>query len=84
MDSDCQSIEQPTSPPPPGRCRQEHTIAVPVLVLWADGDSALGANLLTGIHEEVPGVEVHVLEDCSHWIQQDRCAPAPRVTCLHR
>ena len=57
-----------------------------MLVLWADGDSALGANLLTGIHEEVPKVEVHVLENCSHWIQQDKCAPrvqspVPRVLC---
>lgn len=62
-----------------GRCRQEHKIDIPVLVLWADGDSALGVNLLKGIEDEVPKVEVHVLENCSHWVQQDKCARMPLV-----
>ena len=66
-----------------GRCRQEHKIDIPVLVLWADGDSALGVNLLKGIHDEVPKVEVHVLENCSHWVQQDKCALMPSVKKLH-
>ena len=45
----------------------------PTLVLWADSDAALGVGLLRGIEKEVPRVEVHVLKDCSHWVQQDKC-----------
>ena len=47
---------------------------MPVLVLWGDSDSALGTGLLRGIEDVVSRPQVHVLENCSHWIQQDRCA----------
>ena len=47
---------------------------VPTLVLWADSDAALGVGLLRGIEDVVPRAEVHVLENCSHWVQQDKCA----------
>ncbi len=50
---------------------------MPTLVLWADSDAALGVGLLRGIDKEVPKAEVHVLKDCSHWVQQDKCAVWP-------
>ena len=53
-------------------------MAMPTLVLWADSDPALGVGLLRGIEEVVERPEVHVLENCSHWIQQDKCAAALR------
>lgn len=54
-----------------------------MLVLWADMDSALGVNLLKGIDDEVPKAEVHVLDNCSHWVQQDKCALMPSIKKLH-
>jgi pimeloyl-ACP methyl ester carboxylesterase len=48
-------------------------VEVPTLVLWADKDVALGVGLLRGIEEVVQRAEVHVLENCSHWVQQDKC-----------
>ena len=47
---------------------------MPTLVLWADSDPALATGLLRGIEDIVAAPEVHILENCSHWIQQDRCA----------
>ena len=47
---------------------------MPVLVLWGDSDTALGTNLLRGIEKVVAQPEVHVLQNCSHWVQQDKCA----------
>lgn len=54
-------------------CRQEHKLEMPVMVLWGDSDEALGTGLLRGIEEVVAQPEVHVLQDCSHWVQQDKC-----------
>ena len=55
-------------------------MTAPTLVLWAADDVALGVGLLRGIEKEVPRVEVHVLENCSHWIQQDKCVSLSRPT----
>eukprot|EP00775_Hariotina_reticulata_P004209 gene4209-4458_t len=43
----------------------------PVLVLHGADDVALGRRLLTGIEAAVPKATVKVLENCSHWVQQD-------------
>ena len=48
---------------------------MPTLVLWAGADPALGMQLLNGMADVVADPQVHVLEGCSHWIPQDRCAP---------
>ena len=53
--------------------RPTHQVDAPTLVLWADEDAALGVGLLRGIEEVVPRSEVHVLDNCSHWVQQDKC-----------
>ena len=47
---------------------------MPVLVLWGDSDEPLGVGLLRGIGDVVTHPVVHVLSDCSHWVQQDRCS----------
>lgn len=49
------------------------TITVPTLLLWADHDAALGPQLLRGTEKYVPGVKIHILENCSHWAMQDKC-----------
>lgn len=43
-----------------------------VLVLYAGEDHALGRRLLRGTERYAPALELHVLEGCSHWVQQDR------------
>ena len=50
-------------------------LRMPVLVLWADRDAALSLNLLEGVGSVASQISVHVIPDCSHWLQQD----APEV-----
>lgn len=47
-------------------------IQASTLVLWADKDVALGSGILEGIEAVAPRSEVHMISDCSHWIQNDR------------
>eukprot|EP00798_Chlamydomonas_sp_ICE-L_P004315 gene4314-14427_t len=47
------------------------TLPMPTLVLWAGKDGALETSLNNGIEQVVPQVELHVLEDSSHWVQQE-------------
>lgn len=47
-------------------------VAAPTLVLWGDNDAFLGGDLMRGMERFCDAVEVHRLEGCSHWIQQDR------------
>eukprot|EP00877_Chromochloris_zofingiensis_P006577 jgi/Chrzof1/2172/Cz11g04270.t1 len=46
-------------------------INIPTLVLHADSDPALGPELLNGIEAAVPNSTVYMVDNCSHWIQQD-------------
>ncbi|EIE18291.1 alpha/beta-hydrolase [Coccomyxa subellipsoidea C-169] len=47
-------------------------LKMPVLMLYAANDTALGPQLVRGTEKYVPDLELHVLEDCSHWVQQDQ------------
>ncbi len=42
----------------------------------------MGVQLLKGIDEVVARPEVHVLENSSHWLQQDKCAPCLAPACI--
>ena len=53
-------------------CREQHRVDCPCLVLWADSDTKMGVQLLNGIEEVVARPEVHVLDNSSHWLQQDK------------
>jgi pimeloyl-ACP methyl ester carboxylesterase len=44
-------------------------VRVPVLLLWAEDDAALGLGMTKGIDQVVEDLEMKVLENCSHWIQ---------------
>ena len=57
--------------------RKQHPVDCPCLVLWADSDTKMGVQLLNGIEEVVARPEVHVLENSSHWLQQDKCVLDP-------
>ena len=46
-------------------------LTMPVMVLWGDKDIALSLNLLAGIGSVASRISVHVIPDCSHWVQQD-------------
>lgn len=47
------------------------SLAVPTLLIWADDDVALGPQLLRGTSKYVDHLKIKVLNDCSHWAQQD-------------
>lgn len=49
-----------------------HKLPMPVLLLWADGDVALGPQLLSGTEKHAERLTVRIVQDCSHWMQQDR------------
>lgn len=56
-------------------------ITTPTLVLWGADDASLGTVLLRDLEQLAPASQVHVLERCSHWVQQDK---AQEVTELMR
>lgn len=43
----------------------------PALVAFGDADVALLPNLLYRIGQLVPRAAVHIVPNCSHWMQQD-------------
>ena len=48
-------------------------LPMPTLCVWADKDTALGPQLTRGMEEWFEGKFVlKMMEDCSHWVQQDR------------
>ena len=49
-------------------------LQVPTLLIWAANDTALGPQLAVQIPQFVEDLELHILDDCSHWAQQDRYA----------
>lgn len=51
---------------------RRNALQMPTLVLWADSDGALGPQLLNGLSDYVSDLQVHTLQNCSHWIQQDK------------
>jgi len=50
----------------------ERPLHMPTLCIWADCDQALRPQLLNGLGRYVDSLRVVMLENCSHWAQQDR------------
>ncbi len=50
----------------------QQKLTMPVLVLWADKDKPMGPQLLRGTEQCVDRLRVVTVENCSHWIQEDR------------
>lgn len=47
-------------------------LKIPTLLIWGGDDAALGPQLAHQVPQFVEDVEVHILDRCSHWAQQDR------------
>lgn len=47
-------------------------LKIPTLLIWGGDDTALGSQLAHQIPQFVEDIEVHILDRCSHWAQQDR------------
>lgn len=47
-------------------------LPIPTLLIWGADDMALGPQLARQTPQFVEDVEVHILDNCSHWAQQDR------------
>jgi pimeloyl-ACP methyl ester carboxylesterase len=46
-------------------------VSMPTLLIWGLQDIALGPRLTRGLDAWVPNLRVMLLEDASHWVQQD-------------
>jgi pimeloyl-ACP methyl ester carboxylesterase len=49
----------------------DQPVDVPTLVVWGEQDAALSTDLLDGLEEWVPDLEIRRLPDASHWVQAD-------------
>lgn len=71
----------PLRPPEPGGCADPlcvpaalaHT-PVPTQVIWGMADTALLPGLLGGLADHVPDLELHRIEEATHWIVHERPA----------
>jgi pimeloyl-ACP methyl ester carboxylesterase len=67
------AIDSIGAPPDPVlRAAMRRALGAPTLLLWAERDAALSPRLLRGVGKYVEDLEVHTLEGCSHWAQQDK------------
>jgi pimeloyl-ACP methyl ester carboxylesterase len=57
-----------------------HALTVPVLMLWGRNDAG-GAIRGMLLQEKIPGAELHIFDNCGHWVQVDQ---AERVNSLVR
>jgi pimeloyl-ACP methyl ester carboxylesterase len=46
-------------------------VEAPTLLIWAEEDVALGLSLIKGLEEWVPGIEIHTIPNCGHWVQNE-------------
>jgi pimeloyl-ACP methyl ester carboxylesterase len=65
-------VDSFTRYPMTGKIANRNVIQIPTLFLYADSDHALGPQLLRGVEKYVADLDLHILQDCSHWAQQDR------------
>lgn len=54
-------------------------LEMPVLLLWAADDAVLRPPLTRGTERHALRLRVHMVPDCSHWLQQDRPEEANRL-----
>ena len=52
---------------------------MPTMIVFGDHDLALTPNLLRKIGRIMPDVRVHILPNCSHWVQQDAVEDTNRL-----
>jgi pimeloyl-ACP methyl ester carboxylesterase len=50
----------------------DETIHVPTLFIGARDDVVVSLNQIEAMTELIPDLELHVLDDCGHWSQQER------------
>lgn len=47
-------------------------VALPTLLIWGMGDTALLPGLLEGLHNWVPALELHRITDATHWVVHEQ------------
>jgi len=45
---------------------------IPTLMIWGEADTALGKELTYGTSLYVRNIQIKYIQDCSHWVQQER------------
>jgi pimeloyl-ACP methyl ester carboxylesterase len=46
-------------------------VEAPTLLIWAEDDVALGKSLASGLEQWVPDLQVHMISNCGHWVQNE-------------
>ena len=49
-----------------GLRKRLQTLKVPVMILWGDHDQYISPSVAGTVHEEIPGSELYVFENCGH------------------
>ncbi len=49
-----------------GLRQQLDRLNIPVLILWGDHDQYISPSVARTAHKEIPGSELHIMEDCGH------------------
>lgn len=66
-------VDKSTWNPSPRTPRKpQKIIKIPALVIGGKDDGAINPGVFRGLEQIVPNAELHMLDDCSHWVQQDR------------
>ncbi len=55
-----------------GQSAASPAVAAPTLVIWGERDTFLGPELLDGLEEYVPRLEIQRLKDAGHWVQNEK------------
>lgn len=51
---------------------QNRKVTAPTLMIWGEGDKALGTELIDGTEKYIDNsFKVHRIKECSHWVQND-------------
>ncbi|MEZ5007465.1 MAG: alpha/beta hydrolase [Chitinophagales bacterium] len=51
---------------------QNRKVKAPTLMIWGDGDKALGTELVKGTEKYIDNTfQLHRIKECSHWVQND-------------
>jgi pimeloyl-ACP methyl ester carboxylesterase len=51
--------------------KKASTIETPTLLIWGEEDMALGKPLTYGLARWVPGLRLHYVAHCGHWVQNE-------------
>lgn len=55
------------------------TLSQRTLILWGKNDAGAPLEQATTLFQTIPGAELHIFDNCGHWVQWDQAARANRL-----